>query len=103
MATPDDVTGPVNIGNPVEFTIRQLADLVIELTGASSKIVHRPLPEDDPRQRCPDIGLAKQLLSWTPHVALRDGLTKTIAYFEELLSAEAHSQPDPKKSPKRGR
>src|ERR1044072_6384043 len=62
METPDDVTGPVNLGNPVEFTIRQLADLVVDLTGSSSKIVSRPLPEDDPRQRCPDIALATNLL-----------------------------------------
>jgi len=103
MATSDDVAGPVNLGNPVEFTIRQLADLVIELTGSSSKIVHRPLPEDDPRQRCPDIGLAKELLSWAPRVQLREGLTKTIGYFEELLSADAHAQPAPPRSRKRGR
>jgi UDP-glucuronate decarboxylase len=85
METPDDVTGPVNLGNPVEFTIRQLAELVIELTGASSKIVCRPLPQDDPKQRCPDIGLAKSLLGWEPQVQLRDGLAKTIDYFERLL------------------
>ena len=103
MATPDEVTGPVNLGNPVEFTIRQLAELVIELTGSSSKIVHQPLPEDDPRQRCPDIGLAKELLSWTPKVQLREGLGKTIAYFEELLSSDAHSQTAPAQSSKRER
>jgi len=85
MATSDDVTGPVNLGNPVEFTIRQLAELVIELTGSSSKIVCRPLPEDDPKQRCPDITLAKSLLAWQPQIQLRDGLTKTIDYFEQLL------------------
>jgi len=86
MATPDDVTGPVNLGNPVEFTIRQLADLVIDLTGSSSKIVARPLPEDDPKQRCPDISLAKDLLGWSPKIQLSDGLVKTIEYFERLLS-----------------
>jgi UDP-glucuronate decarboxylase len=85
METPDEVTGPINLGNPVEFTIRQLAETVISLTGSSSKITHRPLPEDDPRQRCPDIGLAQNLLGWTPRVQLRDGLTKTIEYFERLL------------------
>jgi UDP-glucuronate decarboxylase len=85
METPDEVTGPINLGNPVEFTIRQLAETVISLTGSSSKIAHRPLPEDDPRQRCPDIGLAQNLLGWTPRVQLRDGLTKTIEYFERLL------------------
>src|SRR5215217_170409 len=89
METPDGVTGPVNIGNPLEFTIRQLAELTIELTGSSSKIVHRPLPEDDPRQRRPDISKAQELLAWTPHVQLREGLTKTISYFEQLLSSKA--------------
>ena len=87
METPNDVTGPVNLGNPVEFTIRQLAETVIDLTGASSKIVHRPLPEDDPRQRCPDIRLAQKLLDWTPQVQLREGLRKTIEYFERLLQS----------------
>jgi UDP-glucuronate decarboxylase len=85
MATPDEVTGPVNLGNPVEFTIRQLAETVISLTGSSSKIAYRPLPEDDPKQRCPDIGLAQNLLGWTPRVQLRDGLIKTVEYFERLL------------------
>jgi len=85
METHDDVTGPVNLGNPVEFTIRQLAELVIELTASSSKLVFRPLPQDDPKQRCPDIGLAKSLLGWLPQVQLREGLTKTIDYFERLL------------------
>ena len=85
METPDEVTGPVNLGNPVEFTIRQLAETVISLTGSSSKIAYRPLPEDDPRQRCPDIGLAQNLLGWAPRVQLRDGLMKTVEYFERLL------------------
>jgi UDP-glucuronate decarboxylase len=92
MATPDEVTGPVNLGNPVEFTIRQLAELVITLTGSSSKLVNRPLPEDDPRQRCPDIGLAKKLLDWAPTVQLREGLTKTIKYFDQLLQSEAKGE-----------
>jgi UDP-glucuronate decarboxylase len=87
METPDDVTGPVNLGNPVEFTIRQLAEMVIDLTGSSSKIVFRPLPQDDPKQRRPDIGLAQKLLAWAPTVQLREGLTKTIAYFEQLSSS----------------
>jgi UDP-glucuronate decarboxylase len=91
MDTSDDVTGPVNLGNPVEFTIRQLAELTIELTGSSSKIVHRPLPEDDPRQRRPDISMAQELLAWTPRVQLRDGLTKTIAYFDQLLRSSSNS------------
>ena len=89
METPDDVTGPVNLGNPIEFTIRQLAELVIDLTGSSSKIVFRPLPEDDPRQRCPDISLAKELLGWAPRVQLRDGLMKTIAYFDQQLGSDS--------------
>jgi len=89
METPDDVVGPVNLGNPAEFTIRQLAELVIEITGAASKIVHRPLPMDDPKQRQPDISKAQELLGWRPTVPLRDGLSKTIAYFEQLLGKEA--------------
>src|SRR4051794_39604035 len=72
MATPGEITGPVNLGNPVEFTILQLAQLVIELTGTASKIVFRTLPEDDPRQRCPDISLAKDLLGWRPQVQLEE-------------------------------
>ena len=88
METPDGVTGPVNLGNPVEFTIRQLAEQVIELTGSSSRIVFHPLPQDDPRQRRPDISLAKDLLAWEPKVQLRDGLKKTIAYFDKLLREE---------------
>jgi UDP-glucuronate decarboxylase len=85
MATPEQVTGPVNIGNPVEFSMLELATLVIELTGSRSRIVQRPLPPDDPRQRQPDIALAEKLLSWKPRVPLRDGLAPTIAYFDELL------------------
>jgi UDP-glucuronate decarboxylase len=85
MATPDEVTGPINLGNPVEFTIRQLAELVIALTGSSSKVVYRPLPNDDPKQRCPDIGLAQKHLAWKPRIELREGLAKTIAYFEQRL------------------
>ena len=79
--------GPVNIGNPGEFTIRQLAEQVIDLTGSKSKIVEKPLPSDDPRQRKPDIALARKELGWEPKVELREGLTKTIAYFDELLKA----------------
>src|ERR1700704_6154313 len=85
MATPDSVTGPINIGNPTEFTILQLASQVIEMTGSHSKIVHRPKPQDDPRQRRPDISKAQEVLKWTPRTALKDGLKTTIAYFEELL------------------
>ena len=85
MATPDSVTGPVNIGNPGEFTMLQLARTVVELVGSTSKIVHRPLPQDDPKQRRPDISLANELLDWQPTVPLREGLAKTIDYFEALL------------------
>jgi UDP-glucuronate decarboxylase len=88
METPEDVTGPVNLGNPVEFTIRQLAELVIEMTGASSKIVTQPLPQDDPKQRRPDISLANSLLKWEPQIQLREGLKKAIDYFEKLLREE---------------
>ena len=80
--------GPVNLGNPDEFTIRQLADLVIELTGSSSKLVTRPLPKDDPTRRRPDISRAKQYLDWAPTVALREGLKKTIAYFDDALRSD---------------
>jgi UDP-glucuronate decarboxylase len=92
METPDDVSGPVNLGNPVEFTIRQLAETIIALTGSSSKIAYRPLPEDDPRQRCPDISLAQKLLAWAPRVQLRDGLMKTIEYFERLLRSDPRDE-----------
>jgi UDP-glucuronate decarboxylase len=85
MATPADFTGPVNLGNPAEFTIRELAQLVLELTGSRSRIEFRPLPADDPIQRQPDIGLARARLAWEPGVALRDGLLRTIAYFDTSL------------------
>jgi len=81
MATPSDVTGPINLGNPTEFTIRQLAELVIEMTGSKSRLEFGPLPEDDPRQRQPDIGLAKATLGWRPKMSLAEGLAPTIAYF----------------------
>ena len=85
MAADDEMTGPMNMGNPGEFTIRELAELVIELTGSASRIVTKPLPEDDPRQRRPDIALARQRLGWQPRTDLREGLEKTIAYFDDLL------------------
>jgi UDP-glucuronate decarboxylase len=85
MNTPPEVTGPINIGNPREFTIRQLAELVIELTASKSKLVLQPLPSDDPRQRRPNISKAKANLGWEPRTQLREGLVKTIAYFERLL------------------
>jgi len=86
MDTPDEVTGPINIGNPVEFTMLELATLVIELTGSRSKIVHLPLPADDPRQRRPDISQARGTLGWEPRIQLREGLEKTIAYFDSQLA-----------------
>lgn len=85
MDTPDEITGPINLGNPGEFTIRELAELVIELTGSASKIVTQPLPQDDPKQRRPDITKAQETLSWQPQVPLRQGLIKAIAYFDNLL------------------
>ncbi|MBC7281945.1 UDP-glucuronic acid decarboxylase family protein [Hoeflea sp.] len=88
MDTPDDVTGPVNLGNPNEFTIRQLAEQVIDLVGAKSQIIERPLPQDDPMQRQPDITLARTTLGWEPTVQLREGLAKTIEYFDGLLSSD---------------
>jgi UDP-glucuronate decarboxylase len=87
MDTSDDFTGPVNLGNPGEFTIQKLAQTVLDLTGSKSRIEHRPLPSDDPRQRQPDIRLARAKLGWEPTTALRDGLRKTVAYFEEFLRA----------------
>jgi len=86
MASPEEVTGPINLGNPEEFTIADLAQSVIALTNSTSKIVHLPLPQDDPRQRCPDIARAKELLDWTPSIPLAEGLVKTIEYFDALLS-----------------
>jgi UDP-glucuronate decarboxylase len=86
MASPKDLIGPVNLGNPSEFTIEELARLTIELTGSRSKIVHKPLPADDPRQRQPDISLAREHLDWEPRLKLVAGLTKTIEYFDALLS-----------------
>jgi UDP-glucuronate decarboxylase len=85
METDDAVTGPVNLGNPGEFTIRELAEAVIALTGSSSRIVHLPLPEDDPRQRRPDISKANELLGWRPRIELREGLIKTIEYFVRVM------------------
>ncbi|HEY8571005.1 UDP-glucuronic acid decarboxylase family protein [Phenylobacterium sp.] len=85
MGTDDEITGPINLGNPGEFTIRQLAEMVVDLTGSKSAIEYRPLPQDDPQQRQPNIAKAKELLGWEPKIVLRDGLTRTIAYFDELL------------------
>ncbi|CDO35687.1 putative sugar-nucleotide epimerase/dehydratase [Novosphingobium sp. KN65.2] len=87
MDTPDDFTGPVNLGNPVEFTMLELAQNVIELTGSASALEYRPLPQDDPRQRQPDITVAREKLGWQPSVPLREGLGRTIDYFRELMEA----------------
>ena len=85
MASPDEFTGPVNLGNPVEFTIKELAEKVIDMTGSKSKITYKPLPHDDPKQRQPDITLAKRELGWEPTIKLEDGLRKTIDYFDTLI------------------
>ncbi len=87
MGTGDEVTGPMNLGNPGEFTMIELADQVLDLTGSKSELVFRPLPQDDPKQRRPDIGLAERELGWKPKVALRDGLVRTIEYFDGLARA----------------
>ena len=105
MATRPDVTGPMNIGNPIEFTILELAEQVIDLIGSPSRIVHRPLPENDPKQRRPDISRAQELLGWRPKIALKDGLVRTIKYFDQLLSnrdLRAQLTKEPVASPKVG-
>ena len=88
MATDDDVTGPMNLGNPHEIPVSELAARVIQLTDSVSRIVHRPLPQDDPVQRCPDIGMARQHLSWEPRISLDVGLGQTIAYFSQLMAGQ---------------
>ena len=88
MENKSDETGPMNLGNPGEFTMLELADLVLELTGSSSKVEHRPLPQDDPKQRQPQIDKAKKVLGWEPKVPLKEGLVKTIAYFDQKLKAQ---------------
>ena len=85
MSSPEELTGPVNLGNPVEFTIQQLAAKVLELTGSRSEIRHAPLPSDDPTQRCPDISLARHALDWEPRTPIDEGLEQTIEYFDDLL------------------
>jgi UDP-glucuronate decarboxylase len=91
MATDDEFTGPINIGNPHEIPVRELAERVIRLTGSRSRTVFKPLPEDDPMQRCPDIALAKRILGWEPSVKLDDGLSHTIGYFERMLADRAQA------------
>ncbi len=85
MDSPDEFTGPVNLGNPNEFTVRELAEKIIDLTGSRSPLTSKPLPSDDPMQRCPDISRAREKLGWGPHTPLEEGLRKTILYFDELL------------------
>jgi len=88
MDSSDEVTGPVNLGNPGEFTIHELAQKVIDLTGSRSELVFKPLPSDDPTQRCPDISVAREKLEWEPKIGLESGLKKTIAYFDQLLAGD---------------
>ncbi|MBO7152267.1 MAG: SDR family oxidoreductase [Lentisphaeria bacterium] len=88
MATPNEVTGPINIGNPGEFTIRELADMVIRLTNSKSRLIEMPLPADDPKQRRPDITKAKKILNWEPVTPLEEGLKRTIEYFDRLLAED---------------
>ena len=89
MASPEDVTGPINLGNPHEIPVRELAARIVALTGARSKLVHRPLPADDPMQRCPDITRARETLGWEPRIDLDTGLARTIGYFERLLTTNS--------------
>jgi UDP-glucuronate decarboxylase len=89
MNSPDEFTGPVNLGNPREFTIRELAERIITLTGSASRIISKPLPQDDPHQRQPDISLARSQLKWEPTIALEQGLTRTIEYFAALLRSDS--------------
>jgi len=91
MDSPSEMTGPINFGNPGEFTMKELADLVLDLTGSKSELVYRELPSDDPTRRCPDIGRAETQLGWSPAIPLREGLTKTIAYFDELFRTEGRA------------
>jgi UDP-glucuronate decarboxylase len=96
MASGDEVDGPVNIGNPTETTVGELAEMVVAMTGSRSSIVSRPLPKDDPRRRRPDITKARQYLGWEPKTALVDGLARTIAFFSQQLSAERVRRPVPR-------
>ena len=89
MVSPSEMTGPINLGNPVEFTILELAQLVLELTGSRSELIFQSLPSDDPKQRKPDISLAQEKLGWQPKTQLKEGLEATIAYFDQLLTKNA--------------
>ena len=93
MAAPDDVTGPINLGNPIETSIADLAHIIIALTGSSSRIIRRPLPVDDPVQRCPDIAEAQTVLGWQPKTNLKEGLARTIDYFDKLLTQGGELEP----------
>jgi UDP-glucuronate decarboxylase len=95
MDSPEDFTGPLNLGNPHEMTIAELAEAVIDLTGSTSKIVHMPLPKDDPIQRQPDITLARNFLGWEPVTKLDEGLRKTVEYFRGLIETSAHKETAP--------
>ena len=99
MGTDAGVTGPVNLGNPHEIPVRELAERVIRLTGSRSRLAHRPLPQDDPMQRCPDIGLARATLGWEPRIALDDGLARTIAYFDRLFTERGPEHRAPRAKP----
>jgi len=88
MATDSTITGPINLGNPNEFTIIELAKKVIEKTNSKSKLIFKPLQEDDPKQRKPDISMAKEILKWQPYIQLEEGLNKTVEYFDKLLKGE---------------
>ena len=87
MESPPEITGPVNLGNPVEFTVKKLAETVLELVDSPSALKFDPLPQDDPKQRKPDIGYARKILDWEPKIQLREGLLPTIAYFRKLVNA----------------
>jgi UDP-glucuronate decarboxylase len=92
MDTDDAITGPINIGNPKEFSILELAEKIINLSGSSSEIIFKPLPADDPKQRKPDISLAKKQLNWEPNIRLEDGLLRTIEYFRSVVQPKDHLQ-----------
>ncbi|HWX13409.1 MAG TPA: SDR family NAD-dependent epimerase/dehydratase, partial [Methylocella sp.] len=91
MNTPNEITGPINIGNPREFSIRELAEQILAITGSKSKLIKKPLPDDDPKQRQPDITLAETVLGWRPTIELTEGLHATIAYFDTLLREQGKS------------
>jgi UDP-glucuronate decarboxylase len=103
MESPAEVTGPMNLGNPGEFTIKELAEIVLELTGSKSKLTYLPLPQDDPKQRKPDIASAQSRLKWQPRVALREGLADTISYFDRLLTSGADAMVNAMRVPTRAR